>query len=365
MTTPYPYFRSLAAVKTLGIDYDIKNRYGTGDYLVYIAIHGGAMEPPTSQLAAYCAGTTGAYYSFEALSDLTAATLALPATTFDEPFCQVNVANSTRAVSFRGVEDQRENEEVAYLSGLDDVLVALVSQELAAAGFVVDTPPLRFEGSDPQNIVNRTRLRAGVQIDLTRSLRKSFYAGGDLSLPSVTSPSNRLSAFLAFGDAVKRAAAQVPLTVDREDSPPVISATGVVDTSVSVAMSTPFAIDHTGAVASTTDQRKQLVDRVHGLVGTLPGERVMRATYGVPTSAALFAINPEAAHAQLERGVIDAVAAFEPSAVVSAVVADVNDEAGSVRVNVQVSRSDVPNAEQDTTRTVGVLVGGTVVATSG
>lgn len=361
----YSSYRPLAAEKILGIDYTISNRYGTGDYLVYLAIHGGAIEPPTSQLATYCANTTGAFYTFEALSDLTAPSLALPAVSFDEPFCQVNVGNSARAISFRGVTDQRESEEVAYLSGLDDVLVALVGQELVEAGFVVDTPPLRFEGSDPANIVNQTRLYAGVQIDLTRSLRRTFFAGGDLSLTSVSNPANRLPAFAAFGDAVKRAAAQVPLTVEAQDTPPVISATGIVDTSVSAAMRTPFAIDHTGAVASTTDQREQLVDRVHALVGTAPGERVMRATYGVPTSAALFAINAEAAHSQLERAVLDAVAAFEPSAVVSAVVADVAEDGSSVTVNVQVARSDVPAAEQDTTRTVGVLVGGTVVATSG
>ncbi|MGW3153706.1 poly-gamma-glutamate hydrolase family protein [Streptomyces sp. NPDC001089] len=362
--TTYPYFRTLAASKILGIDYDIKNSYGVGDYLVYIAVHGGAMEPPSSQLAVYCAGATGAYYSFAALSDLTADTLSLPATTFDEPFCQVNVGNASRAISFRGVEDQREAEEVAYISGLDDVLVSLVRQELSTAGFVTDTPPLRFEGSDPQNIVNRTRLHAGVQIDLTRSLRKSFYAGGDLSQASVNVPANRLAAFFAFGDAIKRAAAQVPLSVVQEDVPPVIESTGPADTSVSRAMSTPFAIDHTGAVAATTDSREQLLDRVHALVGTLPGERVMRATYGVPTSAALFAVSPEAAHAQLERAVLDAVAAFEPSAQVSAVVADIDDDSGAVTVNVQVSRSDVPEAETDTARTVGVLVGGTVVATN-
>jgi phage replication-related protein YjqB (UPF0714/DUF867 family)/phage baseplate assembly protein W len=361
--TTYPYFRSLAASKILGIDYDIKNRYGVGDYLIFIAIHGGAIEPPTSQLAAYCAGTTGAYYSFEGLSDLTASALALPATTFDEPFCQVNVGNAARGISLRGVEDQRETEEVAYVSGLDDVLVALVSQELTTAGFIVDTPPLRFEGSDQQNIINKTRLGAGVQIDLTRSLRKSFYADGDLAQSAVNNPANRLPAFFAFGDALKRAAAQVPLTVETAEAPPVIQATGPSDNAVSVSMRTPFAIDHTGAVAATTDPREQLVDRVHALVGTLPGERVMRATYGVPTSAALFDVNAEAAHDQLERAVLDAVGRFEPSAVVSAIVADVNNDLGTVNISVQVSRSDVPGAEQDTMRTVGVLVGGTVVST--
>ncbi|MFV0135485.1 poly-gamma-glutamate hydrolase family protein [Streptomyces sp. HMX87] len=362
--TYYPYFRALAASKTLGIDYDIKNRYGVGDYLVYIAIHGGAIEPPTSQLAAYCAGKNGAYYSFEGLSNLTASTLALPAVTFDEPFCQVNVGNAARAISLRGVEDQRENEEVAYVSGLDDVLVALVTQELAAAGFVVDTPPLRFEGSDPQNIVNKAKVGGGVQIDLTRSLRKSFYLDGDLSQAALSNPSNRMPPFFAFGDALTRAAALVPLTVETAEAPAVIQTTDPKDSAVSVAMRTPFAIDHTGAVASTTDPREQLVDRVHALVGTLPGERVMRATYGVPTSAALFAVDADVAYDQLERAVLDAVSQYEPSAVVSAVVADVNDDLGTVHINVQVSRSDTPGAEQDTTRTVGVLVGGTVVSTA-
>lgn len=362
--TDYPYFRALAAAKILGIDYDIKNRYGVGEYLVFIAIHGGAIEPPTSQLAAYCAGSTGAYYSFEGLSDLTADTLALPAVTFDEPFCQVNVGNAARAISLRGVEDQRESEEVAYVSGLDDVLVALVSEELATAGFIVDTPPLRFEGSDPANIVNKAKAGGGVQIDLTRSLRRSFYADGDLSQAAVTNAANRLPAFFAFGDALRRVASQVPLTVEPPETPPVIQSTGPTDPTVSIAMRTPFAIDHTGAVAFTSDPREQLVDRVHALVGTLPGERVMRATYGVPTSAALFAVDADVAYDQLERAVLDAVSQYEPSAVVSAVVADVNDDLGTVNINVQVSRADTPGAEQDTTRTVGVLVGGTVVSTA-
>ncbi|MFE4527095.1 poly-gamma-glutamate hydrolase family protein [Streptomyces anulatus] len=358
----YPNYRYLAVDNTLGIDYDIKNRYGSGDYLVHVAVHGGAIEPPTSQLAAYCAGT-GAYYVFEALSDLTAASLSLPPETFDEPFAVVNIGNSSRTVSWRGVEDQREAEEVAYISGLDEVLVSLITQELTAAGFVTDTPPLRLGGSDASNIANKNRIHAGVQLALTRSLRQSFYADGDLTSAAVTNPAARLPRFFAFGDAVARACALVPLEAEVADSQPVVRAAGIVDTSVSRAMRTPFSIDHTGAVAATTDPREQLLDRVHALVGTLPGERVMRSTYGVPTSAALFDVSADAANDQLQRAVLDAVQAWEPSATVSAIVATVNRDLGMVDINVQVSRSDVPGAEQDVTRTVGVLVGGTVVST--
>ncbi|MGW1180134.1 poly-gamma-glutamate hydrolase family protein [Streptomyces drozdowiczii] len=359
----YPNFRYLAGDKILGIDYDIKNRYGTGTYLLHAAIHGGGIEPPTSQLAAYAAGT-GAWYSFEALNDLTAESLRLPSTAFDEPFCVVNTGNSARTVVWHGVENQRENEQVTYISGADTVLVSLIVQELNAAGFQTDRAPVGFDGEAPQNICNRNRLRAGVQLDLSRTLRSSFYAGGDLSSTALAQPDNRLPAFFAYGDAIRRACAQVPLDDDSDDvQPPITQPRTPSDQAVSTAMRTPFAIDHSGNVSSTTDEREQLLDRVHALVGTLPGERVMRSTYGVPTSAALFAINSEVANDQLQRAVIDAVSQFEPSAVVSAIVADVNEALGAVNVNVQVSRADVPGAERDNTRSVGVLVGGTVVST--
>ncbi|MEW1922273.1 poly-gamma-glutamate hydrolase family protein [Streptomyces sp. NPDC088360] len=359
----YQNFRYLAADKILGIDYDIKNRYGTGTYLLHAAIHGGGIEPPTSQLADYCSGG-GAWYSFEALNDLTAPGLLLPQTAFDEPFCVVNTGNSSRTVVWHGTADQREAEQVTYVSGADDVLASLIIQELNAAGFTTDRAPVGFGGDDPQNICNRNRLRAGVQLDLSLTLRKSLYAEGDLSTAATALPENRLPAFYAYGDAIRRACALVPLEDGTDEVPPVITQPRAPDDqAVSVTMRTPFAIDHSGGVAATTDEREQLLDRVHALVGTLPGERVMRSTYGVPTSAALFAINPEIANDQLQRAVRDAVAEFEPSAVVSAISADVNEAIGSVNVNVQVSRADVPGAERDNTRSVGVLVGGTVIST--
>ncbi|MFD9815123.1 poly-gamma-glutamate hydrolase family protein [Streptomyces sp. NPDC059080] len=359
----YPNFRYLAGDKILGIDYDIKNRYGTGPYLLHAAIHGGGIEPPTSQLAAYAAGT-GAWYSFEALNDLTAENLRLPSTVFDEPFCVVNAGNSARTVVWHGVENQRENEQVTYISGADSVLASLIVQELNAAGFETDRAPVSFAGDDPQNICNRNKPRAGVQLDLSYTLRKSLYAGGDLSTAALAQPDNRQPAFFAYGDAIRRACALVPLESDTDTVPPTITQPRAPSTqAVSTAVRTPFAIDHSGSVSATTDEREQLVDRVHALVGTAPGERVMRATYGVPTSASLFAINPEVANDQLQRAVLDAVAQFEPSAVVSAIVADVNEALGAVNINVQVSRADVPGAERDNTRSVGVLVGGTVIST--
>ncbi|MEV6309998.1 poly-gamma-glutamate hydrolase family protein [Streptomyces sp. NPDC051840] len=352
----YLNFRHLAGDNALGIDYDIKNRYGAGVYLLHAAVHGGAIEPGTSALAEY-ASAGGAWYSFEGLNALTAANLALPVTGFDEPFGVVNTANSTRTVLWRGSPDLRESEQITYVGGADTVLASLIVQELTGAGFATEQAPVSYLGDDPGNLCNRNKSRAGVQLHLSLSLRRSFFTGGDLSAGDPLPP------FLAYGDAVRRACALVPLDPAITQTEPVPATPRVLDEAVSTAMRTPFAIDHSGGVAATTDEREQLVDRVHALVGTLPGDRVMRSTYGVPTSAALFAADTEIANDQLQQAVMDAVARFEPSAVVSAIVADVNEAIGAVHVNVQVSRADVPGAERDNTRSVGVRVGGTVVST--
>ncbi|MFE5853217.1 poly-gamma-glutamate hydrolase family protein [Streptomyces sp. NPDC056500] len=361
----YRNFRHLAADRTLGIDYDIKNRYGSGSYLLHAAIHGGVIEAPTSQIAEYCAGPQGAWYSFEGLNPLTAHALALIPTSFDEPYCVANVAGSLRTVTWYGVEDQIPGEQVAYISGEDAVLVSLIVHELRGAGLQTDRAPVGGAGDDPQNICNRNRLKVGVQIGLSLGLRKTLYSGGDLSAAAIAQPDNRQPAFFSLGDSIRRACALAPLptTTVTDVPPPVSQLPRVIDTArSSIAMRTPFAIDASGGFASTRDAREQLVERVHALVGTLPGERVMRATYGVPTSAALFAQNPAVARDQLQRAVTDAVAEFEPSAVVSAISADVIESLGAVNIHVQVSRADVPGAERDNTRTVAVRVGGTVVS---
>ncbi|MFI9271864.1 GPW/gp25 family protein [Kitasatospora sp. NPDC052896] len=128
---------------------------------------------------------------------------------------------------------------------------------------------------------------------------------------------------------------------------------------MSVVVTIPFAIDPTGAVASTDDLQRQLLDRIQALVGTQPGERVMRATYGVDTASVLF--NPDQmASVRLQLAVKDAVAAYEPSARITSVSASTNDSLGLVSLQVQVARNDVPGLESANSRVVNVAVGGTV-----
>jgi phage baseplate assembly protein W len=124
-------------------------------------------------------------------------------------------------------------------------------------------------------------------------------------------------------------------------------------------MTIPFAIDPTGTVAQTDDLQRQLLDRVQGLIGTQLGERVNRSTYGVDSARLLFTAD-ELASTQVQLAIRDAVAAWEPSARVTSIAANVNNELGAVSLKVEVARVDAPGAESANSRVVTVDVGGTV-----
>lgn len=129
---------------------------------------------------------------------------------------------------------------------------------------------------------------------------------------------------------------------------------------MSVTITIPFSIDITGAVATTTSEGRQLLDRVQAVVATLPGDRVMRPTYGVNTTKFLFQPSRELAEAEIRDEIAAGVARWEPSAVVRQVTFTINEALALVDASVQIARSDIPGREQANTRTVTVERGGTV-----
>lgn len=78
------------------------------------------------------------------------------------------------------------------------------------------------------------------------------------------------------------------------------------------ALSIPFGVDSLGRIGFSTDPAKQVADRLVSIVGTIPGERVMRPTYGVPTTSYLFASNDSVTLARLRNDVEAAIAKYEP-----------------------------------------------------
>lgn len=127
-----------------------------------------------------------------------------------------------------------------------------------------------------------------------------------------------------------------------------------------VTVTLPFALGADGTIATTTDQRRQLLDRVQAVVATMPGDRVMRPAYGVNTAAYVFAPSPELAEAEIRQTIVAGVQRWEPSAAVTRVDFEVNESLGIVSAAVQVSRADVPGRETANTRVVSIAEGGTV-----
>ncbi|MCT9872534.1 poly-gamma-glutamate hydrolase family protein, partial [Paenarthrobacter aurescens] len=68
-----------------------------------------------------------------------------------------------------------------YVGGKNQLYKELVKQSLRKHGFTVRDAPSDIAGTSEQNIVNDNLLKAGVQLELTAELRKSFFVNHDWS----------------------------------------------------------------------------------------------------------------------------------------------------------------------------------------
>lgn len=169
----YDRFADLAAAETEGEDYRIDARVGTSDAAV-IAPHGGGIEGGTSELAHAVAGEAHHAYSFVGLKSSGNATLHITSHRFDEPRCLALLQGAKRVVALHGVG---AGEPAVLVGGLDEALGARIAAALAEAGFVAGPPPGHLAGRNRTNICNRGASGEGVQLELTRALRKTMFAG--------------------------------------------------------------------------------------------------------------------------------------------------------------------------------------------
>lgn len=129
-------------------------------------------------------------------------------------------------------------------------------------------------------------------------------------------------------------------------------------------MAIPFAIGSDGAIATVSEPVRSLSQRVRALTATLPTQRVMRLTFGVPTTDVLFEWDPSIGQEQLNRMVAEAVALWEPSARVLAVRPVLNsDGAQVISVNVDISAGDPSSSGVSPQYTVTISPNGDVMRT--
>ncbi|MFI6920748.1 poly-gamma-glutamate hydrolase family protein [Nonomuraea spiralis] len=202
----YARYADLAAHENESTDYRRVTRLPGGAIVSHIAIHGGGIEPGTSQLADQAA-TVGqhAFYAFEGLKRSANGVLHVTSNHFDEPWALALQARMSATVSWHGA---RGEQPTTYVGGRDRDLADRVKAQLTAAGFAVAvTVPPRYTGTSHRNIANRNVRGRGVQLEITRGQRRLFFEDGKLHQPWIDNPSHRTAAFHAYVAAVNNALA--------------------------------------------------------------------------------------------------------------------------------------------------------------
>jgi phage replication-related protein YjqB (UPF0714/DUF867 family) len=168
----YASFEALSECERSGRDFGVR-AFRRNERTVVVAPHGGRIEPGTSEIAEAIAGEDFCFYAFEGTKPRHNVRLHITSTRFDEPQCLNLVSNSERVVTVHG-EDSRE--KVVFLGGRDADALTRLRGTLERRGFCVKihrNP--RLQGLDQLNICNRGKRRAGIQLELSRGLRRSFF----------------------------------------------------------------------------------------------------------------------------------------------------------------------------------------------
>ncbi len=162
----YQDFAELSAAEVEGTDYRIivKDR---GTSVAVLAIHGGEIEPDTEKVAESLAGLDHSLYIFLGNSEHQHMT----STHFDEPRCINLVAKCTTAISIHG---KGGDGEFVILGGLNNELIHRVTSQLRDASFEIKDALNSVAGIKLDNICNKCASGRGLQIEMSRELRRSL-----------------------------------------------------------------------------------------------------------------------------------------------------------------------------------------------
>ncbi|MEU3825236.1 poly-gamma-glutamate hydrolase family protein [Streptomyces sp. NPDC029080] len=206
MADVYANYAALAAANVEGVDYLRIVQPTSITATTHIAIHGGAIESGTGEMAKAVSARLGhSMYVFQGMKSSGNTALHITSTHFDEPMCVAMQAKATRTVSYHGAEGGADDgtQLLTYIGGLDTTLKTNIANALTAAGFSVDlNPSSTIAGVDPDNICNRNKSGAGVQLEITTALRNSFFPGGTNNAAARNDFSKRTDTFYAYCDAV-------------------------------------------------------------------------------------------------------------------------------------------------------------------
>jgi len=189
----YSNFAELSETETEDLDFCVSAVKRKGSNVVIVAPHGGAIEPGTSEVAKKVAANDFSLVLFEGTKSKGNRRLHITSTNFDERRCVELAQKSDVVVAIHGEGSAGVS---VFLGGRDDELGARLRTALERYGYAVKThrnPAL--QGLHKANICNRGRSGAGVQLELSLGLRKTFFES--LTEKGRKKPTKELARFAA------------------------------------------------------------------------------------------------------------------------------------------------------------------------
>lgn len=174
MADKYPNFGKLSRNERSGVDFGILVRRSQLTFAI-VAPHGGGIEPGTSEIADATAGLELSLYAFEGLKSEGNSNLHITSTRFDEPMCLTLIGATKVVVTIHG-EDSDEDGGGIFVGGLDVRLQRLLGRALKSEGFKVGRhPDPNLQGREPTNLCNRGECGKGVQLEISRGIRRQMF----------------------------------------------------------------------------------------------------------------------------------------------------------------------------------------------
>ncbi|MEJ2660150.1 MAG: poly-gamma-glutamate hydrolase family protein [Desulfobacteraceae bacterium] len=170
----YRSFAELSQSEKEDVDFRILIAKRKESATVIIAPHGGAIEPGTSEVAKAVAGDDLSLALFEGIKPQGGnRRLHLTSTNFDEPRCVELVLGAAVVVAIHG---EASTEPSVFLGGRDRILGARLKTVLKRHGYAVEAHGnTELHGLSTENICNCGTKGAGVQLELSRGLRRTFF----------------------------------------------------------------------------------------------------------------------------------------------------------------------------------------------
>lgn len=153
-------------------DFRIRFENRGGRFLIFTP-HGGGIEPGCSELVKALAGNDFSYYLFEGrLPNDENQKLHITSRRFDEPRCLELIRNFQKALVIHGCGSE---EQMIFVGGKDQDLINILIAGLNAKDYPIQPGTDDYAGTYSTNICNRTSTGKGVQLEISRGLRRTLF----------------------------------------------------------------------------------------------------------------------------------------------------------------------------------------------